>query len=115
MATANSPASSWSPLDEFAALVTGDQLRLQLCEGGRARRGARHARPPCRCREGGRVGSASHIVVACAGVLDANYPVLTDTMVEDFDAMFAVNVRRTFLVCSEAANRVPAHSGGRVW
>ncbi|TVU30488.1 hypothetical protein EJB05_22115, partial [Eragrostis curvula] len=59
-------------------------------------------------------GSAPHIVVTCAGVLDANYPALADTAVADFDAMFAVNVRGTFLVCREAANRVPAHSGGRI-
>ncbi|TVU30489.1 hypothetical protein EJB05_22116, partial [Eragrostis curvula] len=28
--------------------------------------------------------------------------------------MFAVNVRGTFLVCREAANRVLAHNGGRI-
>ncbi|CAN6299216.1 unnamed protein product [Urochloa humidicola] len=58
--------------------------------------------------------SPPHIVVTCAGILDTNYPALADTAVEDFDAMFAVNVRGTFLVCREAARRVPAGSGGRI-
>jgi 3-oxoacyl-[acyl-carrier protein] reductase len=59
-------------------------------------------------------GSPLHIVVACAGILDPKYPRLADTAVEDFDAMFAVNTRGKFLVCREAANRVPAGSGGRI-
>ncbi|KAL6641017.1 hypothetical protein ACP70R_019198 [Stipagrostis hirtigluma subsp. patula] len=59
-------------------------------------------------------GSPPRIVVACAGLLDARYPALADTAVEDFDAMFTVNVRGTFLVCREAAKRIPANSGGRI-
>uniref|UniRef100_A0A0D9XK99 Ketoreductase domain-containing protein n=1 Tax=Leersia perrieri TaxID=77586 RepID=A0A0D9XK99_9ORYZ len=58
-------------------------------------------------------GSAPHIVVACAGLLESKYPSLADTTAEDFDAMFAVNVRGTFLVCREAANRFAA-PGGRI-
>ncbi|CAD6205246.1 unnamed protein product [Miscanthus lutarioriparius] len=59
-------------------------------------------------------GSPPHMVVCCAGVLNGKYPALADTAVEDFNAMFAVNVRGTFLVCREAANRIRANSGGRI-
>ncbi|CAL4933769.1 unnamed protein product [Urochloa decumbens] len=59
-------------------------------------------------------GSPPHIVVACAGILDPKYPALADTTVEDFDATFAVNTRGKFLVCREAARRIPPHSGGRI-
>ncbi|CAD6212759.1 unnamed protein product [Miscanthus lutarioriparius] len=59
-------------------------------------------------------GSPPHVVVASAGLLNPKYPALADTTVEDFDAMFAVNVRGTFLVCREAARRVPPNSGGRI-
>ncbi|XP_062205552.1 NADPH-dependent aldehyde reductase-like protein, chloroplastic [Phragmites australis] len=59
-------------------------------------------------------GSPPHIVVSCAGLLNAKYPALADTTVEDFDAMFAVNVRGTFLACREAARRIPPNSGGRI-
>lgn len=59
-------------------------------------------------------GSPPHIVVACAGILDAKYPKLEDTAVEDFDVMFAVNTRGKFLVCREAARRIPPNSGGRI-
>ncbi|RLN41762.1 short-chain type dehydrogenase/reductase-like [Panicum miliaceum] len=59
-------------------------------------------------------GSPPHVVVACAGILDPKYPALADTAVEDFDATFAVNTRGKFLVCREAARRIPPHSGGRI-
>nr|CAB3494542.1 unnamed protein product [Digitaria exilis] len=59
-------------------------------------------------------GSPPHIVVACAGIMDPKYPALADTAVEDFDATFAVNTRGKFLVCREAARRIPPHSGGRI-
>nr|CAB3499493.1 unnamed protein product [Digitaria exilis] len=59
-------------------------------------------------------GSPPHIVVACAGIMDPKYPALADTAVEDFDATFSVNTRGKFLVCREAARRIPPHSGGRI-
>ena len=59
-------------------------------------------------------GSPPHVVVACAGILDPKYPALADTAVEDFDAAFAGNTRGKFLVCREAARRIPPHSGGRI-
>ena len=58
--------------------------------------------------------SPPHVVVASAGLLNPKYPALADTTVEDFDAKFAVNVRGTFLVCREAARRVPPNSRGRI-
>ncbi|CAN6288070.1 unnamed protein product [Urochloa humidicola] len=57
-------------------------------------------------------GSPPHVVVSSAGLLNPKYPALADTTVEDFDAMLAVNVRGTFLVCREAARRVPPGGGG---
>ncbi|XP_066387012.1 NADPH-dependent aldehyde reductase-like protein, chloroplastic [Miscanthus floridulus] len=59
-------------------------------------------------------GSPPHIVVAYAGIMDAKYPALADTAVEDFDATFAVNTRGKLLVCREAARRIPPNSGGRI-
>lgn len=41
-------------------------------------------------------------------------PSASDTAVEDFDATFAVNTRGKFLVCREAARRIPPNSGGRI-
>ncbi|KAJ1295348.1 hypothetical protein BS78_01G216700 [Paspalum vaginatum] len=59
-------------------------------------------------------GSPPHVVVASVGLLNPKYPALADTTVEDFDAMFAANVRGTFLVCREAARRIPPGTGGRI-
>ncbi|KAJ1686891.1 hypothetical protein LUZ63_018281 [Rhynchospora breviuscula] len=59
-------------------------------------------------------GRPVHILVASAGVLDAKYPTLADTSVEDWDKTFAVNTRGAFLCCREAAKRVVRGGGGRI-
>ncbi|KAJ3690447.1 hypothetical protein LUZ61_019611 [Rhynchospora tenuis] len=59
-------------------------------------------------------GSQAHILVACAGILNSKYPSLADTTVEDFDEIFKVNVRGTFLLCQEAAKRLPGNGWGRI-
>nr|CAD1827597.1 unnamed protein product [Ananas comosus var. bracteatus] len=59
-------------------------------------------------------GSPPHILVACAGILNSKYPALADTTLDDFDAMFNVNVRGTFLLLREAANRMVRGGGGRI-
>ncbi|KAL6842430.1 hypothetical protein ACP4OV_027857 [Aristida adscensionis] len=59
-------------------------------------------------------GSPPQIVVACAGILNPKYPLLADTTDEDFDAIFAVDTRGKFLVCREAARRIPPGCGGRI-
>ncbi|KAL5719833.1 3-oxoacyl-[acyl-carrier-protein] reductase [Ranunculus cassubicifolius] len=55
-----------------------------------------------------------HIVVNSAGVLDAKYPTIATTSVEDFDNTFSVNTRGAFLVAREAANRLKRGGGGRI-
>ncbi|KAL5722195.1 3-oxoacyl-[acyl-carrier-protein] reductase [Ranunculus cassubicifolius] len=55
-----------------------------------------------------------HIVVNSAGVLDAKYPTIANTSVEDFDNTFTVNTRGAFLVSREAANRLKRGGGGRI-
>ncbi|MQM03113.1 hypothetical protein Taro_035887 [Colocasia esculenta] len=59
-------------------------------------------------------GGPAHILVACAGVLDAKYPPLAATSEEDWDKAFAVNTRGSFLCCREAANRLVRGGGGRI-
>lgn len=59
-------------------------------------------------------GSQAHILVACAGILNPKYPSLADTTVDDFDEMFRVNTRGTFLLCQEAAKRLPSNGWGRI-
>ncbi|CAL9134105.1 unnamed protein product [Musa textilis] len=59
-------------------------------------------------------GTAPHILVACAGVLDPKYPPLVNTTLEDWDAAFNVNARGAFLCCREAAARLMRGGGGRI-
>lgn len=55
-----------------------------------------------------------HILVHCAGVLDAKYPRLAETSVEDWDWTFQVNCKGAFLCSREAANRIVRGGGGRI-
>ncbi|KAJ8763222.1 hypothetical protein K2173_025607 [Erythroxylum novogranatense] len=59
-------------------------------------------------------GSQVHILVNSAGVLDAKYPSIANTSLEDFDRTFSVNTRGAFLCCKEAANRIKQGGGGRI-
>ncbi|KAA8516256.1 hypothetical protein F0562_016549 [Nyssa sinensis] len=58
--------------------------------------------------------SQPHILVNSAGVLDAKYPTIPNTSIEDFDRTFSVNTRGSFLCCKEAANRLRRGGGGRI-
>ncbi|PIA54027.1 hypothetical protein AQUCO_00900536v1 [Aquilegia coerulea] len=55
-----------------------------------------------------------HIVVNSAGVLDAKYPTIANTTIEDFEKTFNVNTKGAFLVSREAANRLKRDGGGRI-
>ncbi|XP_021741048.1 NADPH-dependent aldehyde reductase-like protein, chloroplastic, partial [Chenopodium quinoa] len=55
-----------------------------------------------------------HIVVTSAGVIDSKYSSIFDIEAADFDRIFAVNTRGTFLCIKEAANRVTRGGGGRI-
>lgn len=57
---------------------------------------------------------APHILVTCAGVVVPNTPTLADTTVEEWDKVFNINARGTFLCCREAARRMTRGGGGRI-
>ena len=59
-------------------------------------------------------GGAAHILVASAGKLDPKYPSLAATAEEDWDEIFDINAKGTFLCCKEAANRLSRGGGGRI-
>ncbi|GLT64562.1 hypothetical protein SLA2020_370480 [Shorea laevis] len=59
-------------------------------------------------------GSPIHVLVNSAGIVDSKYPKVADTSVEDFDWIFSVNTRGSFLCCKEAANRLKRGGGGRI-
>ncbi|KAM7250102.1 hypothetical protein ACFE04_021985 [Oxalis oulophora] len=58
--------------------------------------------------------SQVYILVNSAGVLDPKYNSIADTSLEDFDRVFSVNTRGSFLCCKEAANRLKKGGGGRI-
>jgi 3-oxoacyl-[acyl-carrier protein] reductase len=55
-----------------------------------------------------------HIVVNNAGVIDTKYPTLAQTSDEEWDRIFQVNCKGTFLCSREAAKRVVRGGGGRI-
>ncbi|KAG6498218.1 NADPH-dependent aldehyde reductase-like protein, chloroplastic [Zingiber officinale] len=59
-------------------------------------------------------GCRAHIVVSCAGICDEKYLSLAETSNEVWERTFAVNARRDFLCCREAANRLVRGGEGRI-
>ncbi|KAI6673546.1 hypothetical protein NL676_001452 [Syzygium grande] len=55
--------------------------------------------------------SPAHILVNSAGVMDAKHFSIANTPLEEFDKIFSVNTRGTFLCCREAVNRLKRGSG----
>ncbi|XP_021741146.1 NADPH-dependent aldehyde reductase-like protein, chloroplastic [Chenopodium quinoa] len=55
-----------------------------------------------------------HIVVTSADVLDPKYSSLFDIEAADFDRIFSVNTRGTFLCIKEASKRITRGGGGRI-
>ncbi|CAK9223108.1 unnamed protein product [Sphagnum jensenii] len=55
-----------------------------------------------------------HIVVNCAGTIPPSYPTVAKTSEEDWDRVYAVNTKGTFLASKEAALRIPPGEGGRI-
>ncbi|XP_030463793.1 NADPH-dependent aldehyde reductase-like protein, chloroplastic [Syzygium oleosum] len=58
--------------------------------------------------------SPAHILVNSAGVMDAKHFSIANTPLEEFDKIFSVNTRGTFLCCREAANRLKRGGSGRI-
>ncbi|KAJ4882561.1 NAD(P)-binding Rossmann-fold superfamily protein [Raphanus sativus] len=58
--------------------------------------------------------SPVHILVNSAGIVDPNYPSIANTPVDDFDRIFRVNTRGSFLCCKEASKRLKRGGGGRI-
>lgn len=59
-------------------------------------------------------GGPPHILVNSAGVIDPKYPSIANTLLDDFDRIFSVNAKGSFLCCKEAANRLKRGGGGRI-
>ncbi|KAJ7147580.1 hypothetical protein O6H91_08G094300 [Diphasiastrum complanatum] len=55
-----------------------------------------------------------HILVSSAGILLSSYPSVEDTSLEDWDRIFAVNTKGSFISCREAAKRLVRGGGGRI-
>jgi 3-oxoacyl-[acyl-carrier protein] reductase len=61
-----------------------------------------------------RFDSPVHILVNSAGVIDSKYRTIADMSLEEFDRIFSVNARGSFLCCKEAAKRIKKGGGGRI-
>ncbi|XP_038985366.1 NADPH-dependent aldehyde reductase-like protein, chloroplastic [Phoenix dactylifera] len=59
-------------------------------------------------------GPKIHILVAAAGVQDPKYPPLAETTLEQWEWVYNINAKGTFLCCREAANRLVRGGGGRI-
>lgn len=57
---------------------------------------------------------APHIVVNSAGTTLNHNPSVVNTTEEEWDKIYAINTKGTFLVSKEAASRIPPASGGRI-
>ncbi|KAJ7549498.1 hypothetical protein O6H91_07G056300 [Diphasiastrum complanatum] len=55
-----------------------------------------------------------HILVNNAGIFLPSHPTLEDTSVEDWDRVFAVNTKGSFMASKEAAKRLVRGGGGRI-
>ncbi|CAF2342504.1 BnaA10g16630D [Brassica napus] len=60
------------------------------------------------------LNSPVHILVNSAGIVDPNYPTIANTPIDDFNRIFRVNTRGSFLCCKEAAKRLKRGGGGRI-
>ncbi|KAM7251506.1 hypothetical protein ACFE04_023389 [Oxalis oulophora] len=58
--------------------------------------------------------SPVHILVNSAAVSDPKYRTIANMSLEDFDRIFSVNARGSFLCCKVAANRIKKGGGGRI-
>ncbi|KAK2638174.1 hypothetical protein Ddye_025969 [Dipteronia dyeriana] len=58
--------------------------------------------------------SPVRVLVNSDGVLDPKYPSIPNTCLEEFDRIFSVNTRGSFLCCKEASNRLKRGGGGRI-
>ncbi|KAK8962846.1 hypothetical protein KSP40_PGU019915 [Platanthera guangdongensis] len=59
-------------------------------------------------------GPTLHILVAVAGLQDPAYPHLANTSLRQWEDMFNVNAKGTFLCCREAVRRLVTGGGGRI-
>ncbi|KAH7661547.1 Short-chain dehydrogenase/reductase SDR protein [Dioscorea alata] len=55
-----------------------------------------------------------HIIVNNAGISDSNCPTIENTPESEWDKIFNVNAKGTFLCCQEAAKRLVRGGGGRI-